>query len=136
MRKAKVLFVCVENSCRSQIAEGLARALGGDVLEAWSAGSKPSGKVNATAVELMRERGIDLRAHESKGLTDLPPGPWDYVFTMGCGDACPFVPARAKGDWAIADPKHMPREAFQAVIDEIEAKVKGLVAEIEAGAGR
>ena len=124
---AKVLFVCVENSCRSQIAEGLARKLGAAVLEPWSAGSKPSGKVNATAIALMKERGVDLSAHTSKGLADLPAQSWDYVFTMGCGDACPFVPAKAKADWAIRDPKNLPPEEFNKVIDEIEAKVKELI---------
>jgi protein-tyrosine-phosphatase len=134
--KKKVLFVCVENSCRSQIAEGLARQLGGDVLEPWSAGSKPSGKVNPTAAALMKGRGIDLGAHRSKGLSDLPAGPWDYVVTMGCGDACPFVPSRAKADWGIPDPKNMPHEEFLKVIGRIEAKVIQLIGAVKAGAGR
>ncbi len=129
--KKKVLFVCVENSCRSQIAEGLAKKLGGELIEAWSAGSKPSGKVNPTAIDLMKERGVDLGAQKSKGLTDLPAAKWDYVFTMGCGDACPFVPAVAKADWAIPDPKHMPRADFSAVIDQIQAKIEQLLREIK-----
>jgi protein-tyrosine-phosphatase len=128
---ATVLFVCVENSCRSQIAEGLARALGQGLLDPWSAGSKPSGKVNPTAVALMKVRGIDLSAHRSKGLDDLPPQKWDYVITMGCGDACPFVPARAKADWGIRDPKNLPPAEFSRVIDEIEGKIKLLIAEVK-----
>ena len=127
--KPSVLFVCIENSCRSQIAEGFARALGADVLEAWSAGSKPSGRVNPKAVEFMKERGIDLTTHSSKGLNDLPKKPWDYVITMGCGDACPFVPARRTEDWGIPDPKHLPPEEFRAVRDRIESKVAALIAE-------
>lgn len=91
--KAKVIFICVENSCRSQIAEGFARKLGKEVLEVWSAGSKPSGKMNETAVQVMKEREIDLTYHKSKGLDDLPKVKWDYVITMGCGDICPSLPA-------------------------------------------
>jgi protein-tyrosine-phosphatase len=125
--KARVLFVCVENSCRSQIAEGFARKLGRDVLEAWSAGSKPSGKVNETAVRLMKERGIELSHQLSKGLSDLPKVRWDYVVTMGCGDACPFVPAQAKLDWNIADPKALPDDEFRKVIGLIEERVVELI---------
>ncbi len=128
--KTKVLFVCVENSCRSQMAEGFARTWGAQVLEARSAGSQPSGRINPTAIEVMKERGIDLTRHSSKGLTDLPPIQWDYVITMGCGDACPFVPARAKRDWAIPDPKHMPLAEFRKVRDQIEAEVKKLIREV------
>lgn len=128
--KPSVLFVCIENSCRSQIAEGFAKALGAGVMEASSAGSKPSGQVNPRAVEFMKERGIDLTAHGSKGLSDLPQKSWDYVITMGCGDACPFVPSRRKEDWGIPDPKHLPPDEFRKVRDLIESKVKALIAEI------
>ena len=120
----KVLFVCIENSCRSQIAEAFARRLG---AEAASAGSRPSGTVNPMAVEVMRERGIDISAHTSKGLADVPCEGWDYVVTMGCGDACPFVPAKARLDWEIPDPKNLPKDAFRAVCDQIEAKVRDLL---------
>ena len=126
---ASVLFVCIENSCRSQIAEGFARLHGKGVLDVWSAGSRPSGKVNPNAVTYMAERGIDLNVHSSKGLNDLPEKKWDYVITMGCGDACPFVPARKKEDWGIPDPKNRPPEEFRTVRDYIEIKVKELVAE-------
>ncbi len=129
--KSKVLFVCVENSCRSQIAEGFARTLGKDTLEAWSAGSKPSGKVNPTAMALMKERGIDLGLHVSKSLSDVPAVKWDYVITMGCGDACPFVPARRTEDWGIPDPKHLPPDEFRKVRDLIETKVKELINEAQ-----
>lgn len=126
--KRRLLFVCVENSCRSQIAEGFARALGAD---AFSAGSKPSGKVNETAVALMREKGINLASHRSKSLQELPPEEWDCVVTMGCGDACPTVPAKRRVNWAIPDPKGLPLDEFRRVRDLIEAKVRAIVGEKE-----
>jgi protein-tyrosine-phosphatase len=119
--RVKVLFVCVENSCRSQIAQAVARKLG---MDAESAGSKPSGKVNPKAIELMPE----LAAHKSKAIADVPAEGWDYVVTMGCGDACPYVPAKARLDWKIPDPKNMPLREFQKVIDLIEEKVRELAA--------
>jgi len=122
-----VLFVCVENSCRSQMAEGFARRHGAGKIAAWSSGSRPSGKVNETAVALMEEKGVDMSSHRSKGLEELPKQTWDYVITMGCGDACPFVPSRGKEDWAIPDPKHMSPEDFRKVRDLVESKVKDLV---------
>lgn len=123
------LFVCVENSCRSQMAEGFARALGGGAVVAASAGSRPSGQVNARAVQFMAERGIDLSVHESKGLNDIPADVvWDFVVTMGCGDACPFVPARARVDWELPDPKHLDDDGFRTVRDRIERLVAELVA--------
>lgn len=130
MSLPKVLFVCVENSCRSQMAEGFARAHGAGKVEAYSAGSKPSGKVNATAIQVMREKGVDLMEQHSKGLADLPAGQWAAVITMGCGDACPAIPAERRLDWALPDPKRMPLEDFRKVRDEIEARVKSLLAEI------
>lgn len=127
---ASVLFVCVENSCRSQIAEAIARRIGKTILDPWSAGSKPSGKVNPLAIEIMKERGIDLGAQTSKGLSDLPKRDWDYVITMGCGDACPNMTAKKRLDWTIPDPKAMPREGFRKVCDEIEEKIRFLVGEV------
>src|SRR3954466_336528 len=88
MMKKRMLFVCVENSNRSQMAQAFARIHGGDGVEAYSAGSRPSGKVNPKAVDAMRELGYDLTTHHSKSLDDLPPGPFDAAVTMGCGDAC------------------------------------------------
>lgn len=128
---AKVLFVCVENSCRSQMAEGFAKKWGKEILDAWSAGSRPSGKVNPTAIDLMKEKEIDLGIHLSKGLDDLPKIQWDYVITMGCGDACPFVPSKAKEDWKLMDPKNLPLDQFREVRDEIERRVKELIHRIE-----
>ena len=128
--KTRILFVCVENSCRSQMAEGFARKLGGEVLDPWSAGSRPSGKINETAVAVMREKGIDLASQASKSLSDLPAGQWDNVITMGCGDACPFVASRRRTDWGVPDPKGMPLSGFRGVRDQIEAKVRDLIAEV------
>jgi len=121
------LFVCVENSCRSQIAEGFARAMGGARVSASSAGSRPSGRVDARAIEFMLEKGIDLRRQVSKGLDDLPSVTWDYVVTMGCGDACPFLPTRNRVDWDLPDPKPMDDAGFRAVRDRIEGLVGELV---------
>jgi arsenate reductase len=109
------------------MAEGFARALGADLLEPWSAGSMPSGKINPTAIQLMKEKGIDLTFQLSKGLNDLPKVQWDYVFTMGCGDACPFVPAVFHEDWTIQDPKNLPLDQFRKIRDEIEEKVRKLI---------
>ncbi len=111
------------------MAEGFARHWGKDTIEAWSAGSKPSGKVNETGISIMKEKGIDLGSHVSKGLMDLPKVQWDYVITMGCGDACPFVPARKTEDWGIPDPKHLPLDEFRKVRDMVEMKVKALIDE-------
>ncbi|OGR94708.1 MAG: hypothetical protein A2V88_05525 [Elusimicrobia bacterium RBG_16_66_12] len=127
-RLPTILFVCVENSCRSQMAEGFARRHGAGKVAAWSAGSRPSGKINGTATALMEENGIDMSGHRSKGLDGLPTQRWDWVITMGCGDACPFMPSRAKEDWAIPDPKHMSADDFRRVRDLVETKVKDLIA--------
>ena len=127
-RLPHVLFVCVENSCRSQMAEAFARQLADGRVAAFSAGSKPSGQVNARAVEFMRERGLDLATHHSKSLDDLPAGEsWDTIVTMGCGDACPTVPARHRVDWDLPDPKHLPDDGFRTVRDRIESLVRALI---------
>lgn len=123
----KLLFVCIENSCRSQMAQAFARMHGGAGVEAHSAGSRPSGVVNAKAIASMRELGYDLSTHESKGLDAIPPGPYDAVVTMGCGDECPWVPAKQHIDWDIPDPRDMKPDRFRAVRDEIEQKVRDLL---------
>ena len=104
--RKRVLFVCVENSNPSQMAEALARIHGGDRVEALSAGSSPSGRINPKAVRFMSELGYDLAAHESKSL-DRIDGEFDAVVTMGCGDDCPWVPAKRREGWGLPDPKHM-----------------------------
>ena len=128
--KKRVLFVCVENSCRSQIAEAFARIHGNENVEVYSAGSRPSGRVNPKAIDAMREIGYDLAAHASKSLADIPDVEYDYAITMGCGDECPFVRARHREDWAIPDPKDMNPAEFRGVRDAIEARVKALAAKL------
>ncbi|HKG21704.1 MAG TPA: arsenate reductase ArsC [Blastocatellia bacterium] len=128
--KKRVLFVCVENSNRSQIAEAFARIHGGDGVEAYSAGSRPSGRVNPRAVEAMRELGYDLSRHRSKSLDDIPIVQYDFIATMGCGDECPFVRGRQREDWDIADPKDLPPDELRKVRDLIESKVKVMLSKI------
>jgi arsenate reductase len=128
----KILFVCVENSCRSQIAEGFARNLGEGIVEAYSAGSRPSGKINPEAIKVMRESGIDISSQKSKGFDRLPVKEFDYVITLGCQDACPFVPAKQHVDWGVADPKGKDIEFFRKVRDNIADKVKELIKNVEA----
>jgi protein-tyrosine-phosphatase len=123
----RVLFVCVENSNRSQMAEAFARMHGGASVEAWSAGSRPSGQINPKAVAAMRERGYDLTTHTSKSLDELPTIEFDVTVTMGCGDACPLVRARARDDWQIPDPRAMTPEEFRVVRDLIETRVRELL---------
>lgn len=126
----RVLFVCVENANRSQMAEAFARILGGAAVEAYSAGSRPSGMVNPKAVEAMRELGYDLAAHGSKSLDELPKVEFDFVATMGCGDACPMVRAKQRADWSIPDPKHLPPDEFRVVRDLIRDKVRAVMEEL------
>ena len=126
----RVLFVCVENSNRSQMAEAFVRIHGGESVEAYSAGSRPSGKINPKAIEAMREVGYDLTKHNSKSLQDIPSGEYAAAVTMGCGDACPMVRAKRREEWQIPDPREMPPEAFRAVRNLIEAKVKALLASL------
>jgi protein-tyrosine-phosphatase len=126
-RPRRVLFVCVENSNRSQMAEAFARLHGGDQVEPYSAGSRPSGRINPRAIASMREIGYDLTRHGSKGLTDIPDVDYDAAVTMGCGDECPLVRARLREDWGIPDPREMPPDQFRVVRDLIESKVKDLL---------
>ncbi len=125
----RLLFVCVENSCRSQMAEGFARSKAPGRVAAYSAGSRPSGRVDPRAIRFMLERGVDIAAQASKGLDDLPDGPWDCIVTMGCGDACPHLPARRRVDWDLPDPKPLDDAGFRHVRDRIERLVEGLLAE-------
>lgn len=128
--KKRFLFVCVENSCRSQIAEAFARIHGGGDVEAYSAGSRPSGVVNSKAIETMREIGYDLTTHTSKSLDEIPDVIYDFVATMGCGDECPFIRAKAREDWQVPDPKGMPPDEFRIVRDEVQSRVLGVLANI------
>jgi protein-tyrosine-phosphatase len=126
----RVLFVCVENSNRSQMAEAFARMHGADRVEAFSAGSRPSGKVNPKAIEAMRERGYDLARHGSKSLDEIPAGEYAAAITMGCGDACPMVQSAIHEDWQLPDPREMAPEEFRKVRDEIERRVLALLARL------
>jgi arsenate reductase (thioredoxin) len=130
MKPVSVLFVCVENSNRSQMAQAFASMYGGDRVAAHSAGSRPSGRVNPKAVAAMQELGYDLTAHTSKGLDEFNGTAIDAAVTMGCGDACPLVHAKRRIDWQIPDPREMPPDEFRKVRDLIGEKVKGLLAEL------
>lgn len=125
----RLLFVCVENANRSQMAEAFARMHGGSHVHAASAGSRPSGVVNPRAITAMAERGYDMSSHRSTGIGEVAPGEWDAVVTMGCGDACPWVPARRREDWAIPDPRNLDDAGIRAVRDEIESRVVALLAD-------
>jgi arsenate reductase len=127
----RVVFVCVENSCRSQLAEALMNMHAAGGVEAHSAGSRPSGVVNPKAVASMAELDYDLARHASKGLDALPAVEFDAAVTMGCGDECPLVRARLREDWGIPDPKHLGPDEFRQVRDLIETKVKDLLRRLQ-----
>src|SRR5688572_21763795 len=130
MEKKKILFVCVENSNRSQMSQAFATMLGGGQVEAYSAGSRPSGKINPKAISAMKELGYDLAAHASKSLEEVKShAPFDVVVTMGCGDACPWMPAEQFVDWQIPDPRNMEPDEFRQVRDLIKEKVDSLLQE-------
>jgi arsenate reductase len=122
-----VLFVCVQNAGRSQMAEALFRRATGDGHEARSAGSSPAERVHPEVVEVMRELGIDLQERVPRGL-DKSDVEWaELVVTMGCGDACPVLPGKRYVDWELPDPAGLPADEVRAVRDEIDRRVKGLV---------
>ena len=126
----KVLFACVENSCRSQMAEGFAHIHGTNVLMPFSAGSKASGEVNNKAVSVMEEIGYDLTKHKSKGLEEFTDSNFDYLITLGCKDECPNIETIFRKEWDIPDPKNMNLEDFCKVRDLIEKSVLSLIDEI------
>lgn len=127
--KKKILFVCIENSNRSQMSQAF--ALMNKDIEAYSAGSKPSGIVNPKAISAMKALGYDLSKHESKSLEEVKQyAPFDAVVTMGCGDACPWMPAKKFVDWEIPDPKNMDPKEFNEVRDLIKKKVQELIKEL------
>ena len=125
----RVLFVCVENSNRSQMAEAFARIQGGDRIKALSAGSRPSGRINPKAIGSMAELGYDLTTHASKSLEDIT-GDFDAVVTMGCGDSCPWLPATRREDWDLPDPKDLDDAGYRAVRDDISRRVRDLLASL------
>ncbi|MEV7568904.1 arsenate reductase ArsC [Streptomyces tanashiensis] len=129
---ASVLFVCVHNAGRSQMAAGFLAHLAGDRIEVRSAGSVPGSQVNPAAVEAMAEVGVDISDRKPKVLTTEAVQASDYVITMGCGDACPVFPGKRYLDWALEDPAGQGVEAVRPIRDEIKVLIEGLVAEIDA----
>jgi arsenate reductase (thioredoxin) len=129
-----VLFVCVHNAGRSQMAAGYLRHLAGDRIEVLSAGSEPAGQINPVAVEAMAEEGIDIATEQPKVLTTEAVQESDVVITMGCGDACPFYPGKRHEDWKLDDPAGQGIEAVRPIRDEIRRRIEALIASLEPAA--
>ncbi len=130
MAKPTVLFVCVHNAGRSQMAAGFLRELAGEAVEVLSAGSAPGVAVNPVAVAAMAERGIDIAAAVPRRLADTDVEVADVVVTMGCGDTCPYIPGRRYEDWVLDDPAGQGIEAVRPIRDEIESRVRELIASL------
>jgi protein-tyrosine-phosphatase len=130
--KASVLFVCVHNAGRSQMAAGYLKHLAGDRVEVRSAGTDPGAQVNPAAVEAMAEEGIDISVNFPKKLTDEAVKDSDYVITMGCGDTCPYFPGKTYLDWPLDDPAGQGVDAVRPIRDAVRAKVEALIKEIDA----
>ena len=129
--KLRIVFVCVENARRSQMAQGFAEILGKERLEVYSAGSRPSSVIDPLVIQVMKEKGIDLSTKRPKGLNDLPPIAMDYLITMGCEETCPAVSTKKTVDWEIPDPKGKSIEVFREIRDLIEDRVRSLLQEID-----
>lgn len=129
-RKPTVLFVCVHNAGRSQIAAGYLRHHAGDTIEVRSAGSIPAEQINPAAVEVMAEVGIDITAEQPKVLTTDAVQAADVVITMGCGDACPFFPGKRYEDWKLDDPAGQPLDVVRGIRDQIETRVRDLIIQL------
>jgi len=130
--KSSVLFVCIHNAGRSQMAAGYLKHLAGDRIEVRSAGTDPGDKVNPAAVAAMAEEGIDISVNFPKKLTDEAVKDSDYVITMGCGDECPYFPGKTYLDWPLDDPAGQGVDAVRPIRDAVRAKVEALIAEIDA----
>lgn len=128
--KKKVAFICVHNSCRSQMAEGWAKKLGSDVLEVYSAGTENYPEVKPLAVQVMEEAGLDMSKHYPKLLTDIPEKV-DFLITMGCNVVCPFVPCSYSEDWGLTDPSGGPIENYRKTRDIIKEKVEDLIKRVK-----
>ena len=128
-KKVKILFVCIENARRSQMAAAFAEAYGGDRVEVYSAGSRPGPAIDPTVTEVMKEKGIDLSSRRPKALADVSVENVDYLISMGCEETCPAFSAKRIEDWGISDPKGKPTEFVREVRDTIEKKVKTLLEE-------
>ena len=131
-KKATVLFVCVHNAGRSQMAAGFLQHLAGDRVEVLSAGTEPKDQVNPSAIAVMAEAGIDIANAVPKVLTDEAVKESDYVITMGCGDKCPWYPGKQYLDWPLEDPAGKGVDSVRPIRDEIRRKVEDLIAEIDA----
>ncbi len=129
----RIAFICVENAGRSQMAQGFAEAFGKGRVEVYSAGSRPASQINPMAIEVMKEKDIDLSGKLPKGLNDLPPVEMDYLITMGCEETCPAVPTKKIIEWQIPDPKGKPIDEVRKIRDVLEEKVKALLEEVQRG---
>lgn len=129
--KKNIVFACVENSNRSQMAQAFANIYGADKVQAYSAGSRPSGVVNPKAIAAMAELDYDLNVHDSKSLDDLPEQEYEYLITMGCGEECPWFKSNKRADWEIPDPKYLEPEDFNVIRDLIKEKVINLLSKID-----
>jgi len=127
----KIVFICVENARRSQMAQGFAEVFGGEKVEVYSAGSIPSSQIDPIVIEVMKEKGIDLSSKRPKGLNDLPPIEMDYLITMGCEETCPAIPSKKIIEWNIPDPKGKSIDVFRSVRDMIDERVRALLKEFE-----
>ena len=128
--KPSVLFVCVHNAGRSQMAAGFLRDIAGDRIEVRSAGSVPADRINPVAVDAMAELGIDITAEQPKVLTTEAVQASDVVITMGCGDACPFFPGKRYEDWKLDDPAGQGIDSVRPIRDEIRGRIETLVGEL------
>ena len=128
--RPRILFVCVHNAGRSQMAAGFARTLGGDRVEVFSAGSEPADQINPVAVAAMAEEGIDIAGTPPAILTTDAVRAADVVITMGCGDACPIFPGKRYEDWELTDPAGKDIETVREVRDDIKGRIQGLLAEL------
>jgi arsenate reductase len=128
--KKRIVFICVENARRSQMAEGFAEALGREDVEVYSAGSRPSSSIDPLVIQVMKEKGIDLSSKRPKSLNELPSTEMEYLVTMGCEEACPAVLSKKTIEWEIPDPKGRSIDIFREVRDMIEDKVKGLLKQV------
>lgn len=128
--RPSVLFLCVHNAGRSQMAAGFLRHLAGDRVEVFSAGSEPSDSINPVAVEVMAEKGIDLAGQSPRRWDDDMVLAADVVVTMGCGDTCPYFPGRRYLDWEVGDPSGKPIDEVREIRDEIETRVRDLIREL------
>ena len=128
--KPAVLFVCVHNAGRSQMAAGFLRRFAGDSVDVLSAGSEPAEQVNPTAVQAMAEKGVDIAAAQPQLLHDSAVREADVVITMGCGDACPFYPGKRYEDWELDDPAGLPLDRVRPIRDAIEQRIRRLIAEV------